>query len=152
MLSSQSTLNEIEILYKKSSTFNNKLTCSQDTFELAKHIYQLTNSNLDLKEYFFVIMLNRANNVTGYLKLSEGGVTGTVADSRLIFSAALKSLASSVVLVHNHPSGNTEPSQADIKLTNKLVEIGKLMEIPVLDHLIISSKAYHSFANNNGVC
>ena len=87
----------------------------------------------------------------GYLKLSEGGISGTVADSRLIFSTALKSLASSLILLHNHPSGNNKPSNADIELTKKLVSIGKLMEIPVLDHLIICQDSYYSFADEGHI-
>lgn len=105
---------------------------------------------LDLShEEFWVIMLNRANQVTKKQQISSGGVSGTVADPKIIFKMALDELASSIILTHNHPSGNLRPSQADISLTKKLKEAGKMLEIPVLDHLIFTNDAYFSFADAN---
>jgi DNA repair protein RadC len=119
-----------------------RITCSND-------IYQLMKPELmDLpKEEFWILLLNRANSLIKKEQISSGGVSGTVADPKIIFKAALDQYASSVVLVHNHPSGNLKPSQADINLTNKMKEAGKLLEIPILDHIIFGDQGYMSFAD-----
>jgi DNA repair protein RadC len=80
-------------------------------------------------------------------KVSSGGLSGTIADCRLIFKSAIYKLASSIILVHNHPSGNNKPSQSDINLTKKMVEAGKLLDVSVLDHLIVAENRYFSFAD-----
>ncbi len=98
-----------------------------------------------LHEEFWVLLLNRANHVIRPVQISTGGVAGTVADPKLIFKYALEYLASGLILAHNHPSGNLQPSQADKDLTRKLKEAGRLLDIPVLDHLIISDQKYFSF-------
>jgi DNA repair protein RadC len=94
-----------------------------------------------------VILLNRAHRVLGIYELSTGGVTGTIADPKLVFTAALKANACSLVLSHNHPSGNLRPSKADEELTMKIKEAGKFLDIQVLDHLIVTSEGYFSFAD-----
>ena len=93
------------------------------------------------------MLLNRGNRVLGILDVSTGGFAGTIADPKVIFSTALKCCASSLVLAHNHPSGNLKPSQADINLTRKLKDGGALLDISVLDHLIVTSDSYLSFAD-----
>jgi len=98
-------------------------------------------------EEFWVLLLNRAHRVIKKKRISEGGVSGTVADPKIIFKLALEELASGVIVVHNHPSGNLSPSQSDIDLTKKLKEAGKVMEIQLLDHLIIAGNKYYSFAD-----
>lgn len=119
-----------------------RITCSNDIYQLMKP--QL----MDLpKEEFWILLLNRANSLIKKEQVSSGGVSGTVADPKIIFKAALDQYASSVVLVHNHPSGNLKPSQADINLTNKMKEAGKLLEIPILDHIIFGDQGYMSFAD-----
>jgi DNA repair protein RadC len=95
------------------------------------------------------MLLNRANKVLGVLEISSGGISGTVADPKLIFAAALKAGASGLILSHNHPSSNLKPSQADISLTKKVKEGGTLLEIFVLDHIIVTSEGYYSFADEN---
>lgn len=100
------------------------------------------------KEYFVMIFLNNANKVMGYEKVSEGGITGTVADPRIIFRKALENGAVSIILCHNHPSGNLTPSLADITLTKKMKEAGKFLDINVLDHIIVSDSGYYSFADS----
>jgi DNA repair protein RadC len=94
-----------------------------------------------------VIILNRANYVLKKTQISRGGIAGTVADPKLIFKSAIEQNGSSIILIHNHPSGNLKPSQADINLTKNLKEAGKFMEIPVLDHIIVSDNCYFSFAD-----
>jgi len=93
------------------------------------------------------LLLNRGNRVLGIMNVSSGGVSGTIADPKIIFTAALKSNASALVLSHNHPSGTLKPSQPDISLTKKLVDGGKLLDITVLDHLIVTNEGYYSFAD-----
>jgi DNA repair protein RadC len=95
-----------------------------------------------------VLYLNRANKVIGSYQLSKGGITGTIADVRLILSVALKTLASGLILAHNHPSGNLKPSEADKQITNKIRQAAKLLDIELLDHIIISSEGYYSFADD----
>lgn len=98
-------------------------------------------------EEFWVLYLDRRNAVIKKMNVSKGGVTGTVADSKIIFKEAIQLLASAVILLHNHPSGNLKPSDTDVQLTKKMAEIGKIMEIPVLDHLIVTDKGYFSFSD-----
>lgn len=98
-------------------------------------------------EEFWILMLNRANKIIGEAQISDGGVAGTVADPKRIFKTALDNSASSIILCHNHPSGNTNPSEADKQLTRKINEAGKLLDISVLDHLIITDNGYYSFAD-----
>ncbi|HNE49725.1 MAG TPA: DNA repair protein RadC [Chitinophagales bacterium] len=100
-------------------------------------------------EEFWIICLNRNCRFISKNKISSGGISGTVADTKLIFSVAIKELASSIILCHNHPSGNLNPSEQDIRLTKSLTEAGKLLDIPVLDHIIIAHTNYYSFAENN---
>jgi len=103
-------------------------------------------------EEFKILLLNRANRVIGCYEVSSGGTCGTVADPKVIFAVALKCCATSIILAHNHPSGNLKPSQADILLSQKLKAGGRLLEIEVLDHIILSpeinsDKPYYSFAD-----
>ena len=98
-------------------------------------------------EEFWVIYLNKKNEVLKKESISKGGISGTIADSKIIFKHAIEQLASSIILFHNHPSGNLKPSNADIKLTKKIKETGIMLDTPVLDHLIIGEKDYFSFAD-----
>lgn len=119
-----------------------KIGGSSDVFEMLKA------DLLDIPhEAFWILLLNRANRVIKKHQISQGGVTGTVADPKIIFKIAVEELASGIILAHNHPSGNLTASQADINLTKKLKESGKLLDIQVLDHLIIAGKKYFSFAD-----
>jgi DNA repair protein RadC len=98
-------------------------------------------------EEFWVAYLNRGNKVIDKQRISQGGITGTVTDVRLILKMAVEKLASGIILCHNHPSGSTEPSEADRKITDKLRQAGEVMDIPVLDHIIIAKNKYFSFAD-----
>jgi len=130
---------------RKESEFEKKvkITCSKD-------IYQFMKPELmDLqKEEFWVILLNRANHVIKKERISSGGISGTIADPKIIFKAALDQYASFIILVHNHPSGNLKPSRADLDLTSKMKTGGKILEILVLDHIIFADDAYLSFADD----
>lgn len=98
-------------------------------------------------EEFWLLMLNRANKVLGRYKVSQGGLSGTVIDTRIILKKALDNLASSIIVCHNHPSGNKQPSDADLKITEKLKKAAEMLEIKLLDHVIIADKSYFSFAD-----
>ena len=115
----------------------------------SRDAYSLVRADLmDIgHEEFWIILLNRANRVIKKMQISQGGVAGTVADPKIIFKHALDELASAIILAHNHPSGNLNASQADLDLTKKLKEAGKLLDIQVLDHLIVAGQKYFSFAD-----
>jgi DNA repair protein RadC len=100
-------------------------------------------------EQFWIVLLNRRNAVIRKLQVSSGGVSGTVADPKIIYKAALDHLCSSLILVHNHPSGNLKPSQSDITLTQKLKNAGSFLDLPILDHIIFTDNGYFSFADQN---
>ncbi|KAB1066189.1 RadC family protein [Salibacter halophilus] len=120
-----------------------KVTSSQDAYQ---YLYPLL---ADLPhEEFVVVLLNRGNKIMTHKTISRGGVSGTVADAKIIFQIALEKLASSIILAHNHPSGNLTASQADIQLTEKLKEGASLLDLQVLDHLIIGDENYLSFADD----
>jgi DNA repair protein RadC len=117
----------------------------------AQGVYQLMKPELlDLNhEQFWLLLLKRNNEVIQKIQLSKGGVSGTVVDAKLIFKHAVELLASSIILVHNHPSGNHQPSTADINITNQLKEAGRVMDIPILDHVIFTNERYFSFADES---
>lgn len=119
-----------------------KITCSAD-------IYQLLKADLldEPVEHFFLILLSRSNQVIRKIRISQGGTAGTVVDSKLVFKSALEHLAQSIILVHNHPSGNLKPSSQDISLTQRLVKTGRELDLPVLDHVIFTDSGYFSFAD-----
>lgn len=115
---------------------------SQDAFNL------LHGDLMDLPhEEFWLLLLKRNNEVIRKLMISKGGVSGTVVDAKIIFKYALEETASGIILSHNHPSGNLKPSQEDIRLTNRIKEAGKALDITVLDHLIITNESFFSFAD-----
>lgn len=119
-----------------------RIASSRDAYE------QIQPYLLDLPhEEFWLLLLNRANEVIKPVQVSQGGVSGTVADPKIIFKFAIENLSSAIILVHNHPSGNLKPSEADKELTRRLFNAGKLLEIPVLDHLIFTDGGYLSFAD-----
>ncbi len=116
-------------------------------FEASRDIYEFICGSLeDLRvEEFWILLLNRANRLIAKKLISKGGTSSTVVDVKLVFKYALENLSSAIVLIHNHPSGNLKPSVSDLNITKKMVEAGKLMDIKILDHLIISDKGYLSF-------
>jgi len=139
---------EIELIYKSKvkPSERPKVTTSRDAFNLFKQNWD--ENKIEFIEQFKVLFLNRSNKVLGIFEVSTGGVSGTVADPKVIFAAALKINASNIILCHNHPSGNLKPSQADEALTQKIKEAGKYLDLPVIDHLIITSEdGYFSFAD-----
>lgn len=118
-----------------------QITSSADIYEVMHGLAD------EPQEEFWILLLNKANKIIGKYPISKGGVSGTVADLRVIFKLAVENLATSIILCHNHPSGNLKPSDADITLTRKLRDSGNLMDIPVLDHIIVTGSEYYSFAD-----
>lgn len=141
-----SGLAEIEIFYRNHVRASDmpKVCGSRDVEQQLRLIW---SPHMDRIEEFLVLCLNRANRILGWAKISQGGMSGTVADPKVIFQVALKSNACSIILAHNHPSGNAQPSEADILLTRKLKDAGVLLDLPVLDHLILTSEGFYSFAD-----
>jgi DNA repair protein RadC len=120
-----------------------QIKCSKDVADIFRPLL----SDL-LHEEFWILFLNRSNRVINRMKLSQGGISGTVTDVRLAMKRAIECLASGIIVCHNHPSGNLNPSESDSKITQKIKEAGNLLDIQLLDHLIISDKDYYSFADN----
>jgi DNA repair protein RadC len=122
---------------------------TKEKISSSRNAYEIFRSVLTDKPYeeFWIILLNRANKVLQKVQISEGGISGTVVDPKKIFKVALDHHASSIILGHNHPSGATYPSEADQKITKKLVNAGLLLEITVLDHLILANDQFYSFAD-----
>ncbi|NCU04907.1 MAG: JAB domain-containing protein [Chitinophagaceae bacterium] len=138
---------EVELVYRSKVKASERpmIKSSKDAADLLLHHWN--ESKIDLVEQFKVLLLNRANRVLGIIDISSGGVTGTVADPRLIFVAALKANAVGIIISHNHPSCNLKPSRADEELTQKIKNAGRFLDISVLDHVIVSSEGYFSFAD-----
>jgi DNA repair protein RadC len=146
------TLNEITISYNRTNFKGfSKIESPETSYSTIKEIYTSCKLEIDLKEYFVVILLNRANDVIGFFKLSEGGISSTIVDVRLLFSTALKCLASSIIITHNHPSGKVNPSINDNAITKKIKEAGELLDITLLDHLIVSKESYFSYSESSKI-
>lgn len=123
-----------------------KITSSRDVIE----IFQPILADLPHEE-FWALLLNKANKVIEKVRVSQGGVAGTVVDVRIIIKSAVEKLASSIIIAHNHPSGNPKPSDKDISITKKLKEAGNLLDISLLDHIIITDNECYSFADNGNL-
>jgi len=139
---------EVQVSYKPEykASERPKISSSKEAYELLMQQWDL--GKIEFLEQSKMILLNRQNRVLGLVDISTGGVSGTILDPKIIFSIALKANTSAIILCHNHPSGNIQPSQSDVRLTNQLKEGGKLLEILVWDHLIITNENYYSFADD----
>src|ERR1700722_4924279 len=129
-------LAEVKVSYKRQLKVTFKVTTSKDCYDLFYSLFD--KDTFVYREEFLILFLNRANRVLGWARLSIGGISGTVVDPKIVFVLALNTGACSIVISHNHPSGNIKPSEADIRLTKQLKEAGKLLEILLLDHLILT--------------
>ncbi|MFZ5977695.1 MAG: DNA repair protein [Hydrotalea sp. AMD] len=138
---------EVELVYKTKvkASERPKISSVKDCYQLLKELWN--ENTIEMQEEFKVLLLNRGNKVIGVYEASAGGITGTVADPRLILAAAIKSLAVSIILSHNHPSGNLKPSRADEELTQKIKVAASYHDIKVIDHIIITCEGYYSFAD-----
>ena len=138
---------EVELVYKTKvkASERPKISSVSDSYKLLKELWN--ENTIEMQEEFKVLLLNRGNKVIGVYEASAGGITGTVADPRLILAAAIKSLSVSIILSHNHPSGNLKPSRADEELTQKIKAAASYHDIKVIDHIIITREGYYSFAD-----
>jgi DNA repair protein RadC len=138
---------ELELIYRSQIKASQRLKvlCSKDAADIFRASWD--EMKMDLCEQAKMLLLNKANKVLGLLELSTGGVSGTIVDPRLVFCAALKANATGLILCHNHPSGNYQPSNADEMMTARIKEAGKFLDIKLLDHLIITSEGFFSMAD-----
>jgi DNA repair protein RadC len=138
---------EIELVYKTKvkASARPTISCSKDAYEVLLRSWD--ENKIDFVEQFKVLLLNRAKRVLGIYQVSTGGATTTVADPKLIFTAALKANSCSIIISHNHPSANLRPSHADEVLTQKVKQAGQFLDIRLEDHIIITSEGYYSFAD-----
>ncbi len=139
---------EIQLSYKNKCKAKDRpqIRSSRDAYWILESNW---SDQMALIEEFNILLLDRSNRVMAMCPISKGGVSGTVVDLKIVFASAIKGRASSIILAHNHPSGNLQPSQADIELTKKFEQAGKILDISVLDHLILSPDGvYYSFADD----
>lgn len=144
-------VSEIELVYKTKVK-----ACERPFINSSKTVYQLALQHwnpdtIEFFEQFKILLLNQSSKVLGIYEVSSGGISGTVVDLRLIFAAALKANAVSLIMLHNHPSGSTKPSEADKQITRKVREAGSLLDIKLLDHLIITCDSYYSFTDDGAL-
>lgn len=144
-------VSEIQLIYKT------KVKASERPYiKSSKTVYQLAlqywnPDTIEFFEQFKILLLNQSNKVLGMYEVSSGGIAGTSVDLRMIFAAALKTNAVSLIMIHNHPSGQVKPSEADMQITRKVKEAGRIMDITLLDHLIITPETYYSFVDEDAL-
>ncbi len=142
-------ISEVELIYKSPKippSQRKQILNSKDIYDLA--IREIFNPDtLEHCESFMMIILNRNNRVLGWKKIGQGGISGTVADTKIILQTAILGNACAIILLHNHPSGNTQPSDADIKLTQNIKHAAYYNDIQLLDHVIVTPYSYYSFAD-----
>lgn len=132
-------------LKKNETEFENRqIKSSKDAVDYIRQFY---SDDIEIYESFFLLMLNRSMKTIGYVKISQGGIIGTVVDPIIVAKYAVDSLSTNIILAHNHPSGNTKPSQADINLTSRIKEGLKLFGISVSDHVILTKESHFSFSD-----
>ena len=134
----------ISYSYGRIKADRNKIGSSSCAYEIAKEV---AKDHIEHYECFYIMMLNNSNQVLGISKLSQGGITGTLVDFRIMFQNLIKANATAFIMFHNHPSGTLEPSTADKNLTKKGKEAAQLLDIKLLDHLVITTESYFSFAD-----
>lgn len=135
---------EIVVAEKNAEFKKAKITSSRDA---ADYIRQFYNTDIEIYESFFILLMNKSNNTIGFAKIGSGGVAVCAVDVKLIAKFAVDTLASAVIFAHNHPSGNKQPSQNDISLTRTAKEALKLFDVNVLDHVILTEDSYYSFTD-----
>lgn len=139
---------ELTLKYKSGDIKKVQIQSSKDAADYMRLMFD--EDTIEACESVVVVYLNRKNNSIGWFKVSQGGISGTVIDVRLVLATALKCLASGMIMCHNHPSGNAEPSDADIRITQKLKDSAALMDIQLLDHLILTPEGDHYSFGDEG--
>jgi DNA repair protein RadC len=143
----QTEVAEVELIYRTNVMASERptVTGAKDAYEIFRQHWDA--GKMELQEQFKVIYLNRANKVLCIYELSTGGICGTIVDPKLLFAAALKVTAISIIVAHNHPSGALRPSPADVAMTQKIKLGGEILDIKLIDHLILTPEGYLSFAD-----
>ena len=144
-MSYENSLRSFRIIAEPSNVVR---SCVRSSQTAADTLRDLWSDDISVFESFYILTLDRANNVIGSSKISQGGISGTVADVRLIAFIAINTLASGVILAHNHPSGQLRPSEADLQLTKKIQNALTLLDVQVLDHIILCPSGYYSFVDD----
>jgi DNA repair protein RadC len=140
------TIPRYELIKYQSDFPKVQITRSDSAQEFIRQFYQ---GDIDIIESCFILLLNQGNYTIGYAKISQGGIAGTVVDSRIVAKYAIESLATSVILAHNHPSGNLNPSNQDIEITKKIESGLGLLDIKLLDHIILTDESYTSLKDES---
>lgn len=135
---------EISITFSRKRKITGKIGSAKDVATTVSKFYK--RNTIEVREQFFVLYLDNSNQVLGYHTHSVGGIKGSLVDLRILFSVALKSLATSIIIAHNHPSGALKPSSSDIRITSKIKKAGELLDIQLLDHIILTKESFYSFA------
>ena len=138
-------LEEIGLTRKPTNFVRTKITSSKATYDVIRQFY---HQDITLYESFFLLLLNNSNETIGFVKISQGGITGTVVDVRIIAKYCVEVLATSCILAHNHPSGKLRPSDADLTITKKTKEALAILDVRVLDHIILTEEGHYSFADD----
>jgi len=138
-------VNEIKLSYSRKGNCERSISTSGDAVEVFRAHFDA--DEMDYRESFFALYLNQANKILGIKKISECGISSTLVDVRIVMQAALLCNATALIVAHNHPSGNLKPSSADIQMTSQIKEAGKILNISLLDHVILTSDSYFSFAD-----
>ncbi|CAA0204902.1 JAB domain-containing protein [Tenacibaculum maritimum] len=138
---------EVKVSYTTNNTEKLRVTDSKTSYNVLLACWN--KNTIELQEEFKVLLLNRNNQILGIYPLSKGGTASSIVDVKLLFSVALKCNTHGIILAHNHPSGNLTPSEADKRLTKKIVEASKVLDVAILDHIILSKNNYYSFSDNN---
>ena len=143
-----STISEVRLIYRTKIKASDRpqIRCSRDAYELFMETWDL--DTIEHHEEFKLMLLTRSNRVLGIASISKGGINGTVTDVRIVLQYAIMANASGLLVCHNHPSGNLNPSESDTAITRKIKDSAVMMDIQLLDHLVINTDEYYSFADN----
>ena len=144
----KSKISEYSLKYTKSQIQKTKVTTSESASNVIRKFYF---DDINIYESFFILLLNRANNTTGFAKISQGGTAGTVVDIKIIAKYAVESLSSAVIICHNHPSGDKRPSDADLNNTRRIKDALLLLDVKLFDHIIITENDFYSFSDNGNL-
>lgn len=141
-------VNEVEIVYRNTTPYQDRIQIKSSATAYEILLATWNANRLEMVEQFKILLLDQHNNCLGVSEIATGGTSSCLADPKVIYATALKARAASLILAHNHPSGNLQPSEADKSLTRKLKDGGRLLDIAVLDHLIVTPRNYLSFADD----
>lgn len=138
------TIDQFTLKKEKTNIARTKFNSSKEVYQFVKQFY---GDDIDVQESFFILLLDRKNETIGYAKISQGGISNCIVETRLIVKYSIECLATSIILIHNHPSGTLSASTQDIETTKKLKKCLAMFDVRILDHIIVTSDGYYSFAD-----